>query len=126
MAPKAIRRRALSAGQTHKAMEARMKKLVGTGRGRGFTLQDHTGRVTLQHNALGRDPIEIIDAGGDPTHHGGTWYRLQGIDPPPTAFRYDQPLIHGAYVQNFKGKPVKVLDPVTGRPTELGANYFSI
>ena len=51
-------------------MEARMKKLVGAGRGSGATQQDHTGRVTLTHSALGRDPIELINANGDPTEHG--------------------------------------------------------
>ena len=89
MAPKAIRRRALSAGQTHKAMEARMRNVIGArraggsgnGRGLGFTLQDRAGSVTLQHNALGRDPIELINANGDPTEHGKRGIVSRGLNP---------------------------------------------
>ena len=117
-----IRRRAKSAGQSHTVMEERMRKTLAKG-GRGMTLQDAAGRVTLVHHALGNRPVEIIGADGEPTGDGKTWYRLQGV-PPPTAFRYEQPLIQGDWVHNFKGKLVRVLDTVTGRPTTLGEKYF--
>ena len=122
-----IRRRAKSAGETPRLMEANMDEAFKRGKGH-VTQNKHTGSLTLYHSALGqKGTVELVNSNGDATRAGKYWYALFGV-PPPTIYQYEQPLIDGKWVNTLhaglKRGRTRVFDTITGKPTKQGDTYF--
>ena len=94
-----IRRRARSAGQTPRVMEASLDVVFKKGKG-AVTQNKHTGALTLYHSALPKGLVELVNSNGDPTRAGKYWYGKFGV-PPPTIYQYEQPLIDGKWGQRY-------------------------
>ena len=70
--------------------------------------------------------IALVKGDGTVTPEGTTFYNLTGV-PAPMAFPYEQPLLHGKWVQNFDGSRTMVRRMNAQQewvPTKAGANYF--